>query len=149
MTWATPQDLYIRYGDEYVDKLLIRRVWDEYTGEYVADETYSGMNLVLETALEDAKAVLKQKISCCFGSISLLDSHDFSVIKQWHIKLTVAALKNGGDCSSCKECTDFEEFCKCKSICSDDGVCLPWKGSAIYVSKEKFGCDKCIGGCKC
>ena len=148
-TWATPQDLYIRYGDEFIDKLSIRRVWDTYHNEYLADESYSGIQTVLETALRDAEAVLKQKISCCFGNVQLLDQHTFSAIKQWHIKLTIAALKKGGDCYACIECQEFEKYCSCSTICSDEGICLPNKKSSISVSKEVFECERCLGRCKC
>lgn len=141
-TWATPQDLYIRYGDEFIDKLGIRRVWDTYLHDYVADESYSGIQTILETALRDAEAVLRHKISCCFGKVSLLDTHTFSAIKQWHIKLTIATLRKGGDCYSCAECAEFDAFCACKTICSDDGICLPWKQSGISVSEETFDCEK-------
>lgn len=142
-TWATIEDLYQRFGDEYVDKLAIRRVWDSTLEQYVADESPEGKEMVLELALCDAKQYLKQKIGCCYGSVELLDQYVFLSIKSWHIKLTIETLKVGGDCYSCTECNkSFDDFCGCNSICSQDGVCLPSKKTFIEVSESCFPCEK-------
>lgn len=148
-TWATIEDLYQRFGDEYVDKLAIRRVYDVDTDSYVADESPEGKERVLNLALCDARAHLKQKVSCCYGEVSLLDEHIFPSIKQWHIKLTIETLKVGGDCFACTECNkSFDDFCSCNSICSEDGVCLPSKKTFISVSEQSKDCCK-IERCKC
>lgn len=149
-TWATVEDLYERFGDEYVDKLATRRVWDVDSEQYVADESTEGRLRVLNLALCDAREFLKGKLACCFQSIQLLDEKPFPSIKQWHIKLTIEALKVGGDCFSCKDCiTSFDEFCKCSTICSDDGECLVSKNTFISVSEAKFCCEEYARGCKC
>lgn len=149
-TWASADDLYARFGDEYVDKLSIRRIWDNTIEQYVADESFEGREKVLNLALCDAKTLLKQKISKCFDGVDLLDENIFPAIKQWHIKLSIETLKVGGDCFACVDCNkSFDEFCEKSSICTDDGICLTAKNTFISVSTPDFVCDKHLKGCKC
>lgn len=151
MTWATIQDLYTRFGDEFVDKLADRRKWDESIQAYVADQSRENRDLVIQTALDDAKALLKQKLSCAYQNISILDEQTFSCITQWHIQLTISVLKAGGDCVGCK-CEGLDDFLKCGSICSDDGTCLVSKSTFFSVSIAHFPCESCGCGesrCSC
>lgn len=145
-TWATIEDLYRRFGDEYVDKLAVRRVFDESVQSYVADESQEGKEMVLELALCDAKNFLKQKIACCYENVSLLDEYVFTAVKNYHIKLTIDTLKAGGDCYACTECIkSFDDFCSCNSLCSTDGTCLSSKKTFLSVSDSEFPCEGC--GC--
>ena len=151
MTWATIQDLYTRFGDEFVDKLAVRRTWNASLQDYVGNESREHLDLIIQTALDDAKSLLKQKLSCAYQNISILDEQTFSCIKQWHIKLTIDVLKVGGDCTSCK-CEGLDDFLKCGSICSDDGNCLVSKSTFFSVSEAHFPCESCGCGesrCSC
>lgn len=147
-TWATVEDLYARFGDEYVDKLAIRRVWDVDSQMYVADESTEGKLRVISLALADAKALLKRKLQCLYSNVDYLDTYVFSAIKQWHIKLTIETLKMGGDCSACACNTDIDSYFACGSICSDDGMCLSSKKTFITVSEAVFCCERNCG-CGC
>ena len=146
-SWASINDLYERFGDEYVDKLATRRKWDAALDTYVADESVEGRTRVLTLALCDAKALLIQKISCLFGNISLLSTSNFSSIRQWHIRMAIEVLKAGGDCHSCN-CESLDNFLKCGTICDENGVCLPSKTTFISVSEAKFPCE-CEDRCSC
>lgn len=149
-TWASPYDLYARYGDEFIDKLSIRRVFDVVLDDYVADESEEGKLRVLNLALCDAMVLLKQKMACCFSGLPMLDEYVFPTVKQWHIKMTIALLKVGGDCSKCADCqTEFFDWCKCASICSDEGVCLTSRGSFLEASEAIFCCEEYLRGCSC
>lgn len=147
MSWATSEDLYERYGDEFINKLAIRRIWNPLIEDYIADETPQGISAVIELALSDAKIFLLQKISCKFGNVDLINTLEFSAILLWHIRLTIDTLKVGGSCFKCTEC--IQEFDMCTSFCSDDGICLPKKGVLISVSEAEFCCEKCIGSSCC
>lgn len=143
-TWATIEDLYQRFGDEYVDKLAIRRVFDQDLDSYVADESDEGKEMVIALALCDAKNYLKQKIGCCYEEVTLLDDHVFPAVKNFHIKLTLDTLKVGGDCYACAECIkSFDDFCSCNSLCSTDGICLSSKKTFVTVSCPEFPCEEC------
>lgn len=148
-SWATIEDLYARYGDEFMDKISTRRVWDEDLGTYVADESEANRHAVIQLALDDAEALLKYKIGCKYGNVVWLDDTEFKIIKAWHIKLTIEALKIGGDCMACTECnTQFDSFLDCGSICDSDGVCLPSNKTFISASVAKYPCE-CKGSCGC
>lgn len=146
-SWATICDLYDRYGEEFVDKLSIRRNWDDSVSDYVADESKESMTRVQLLALDDARSILKEKISIFFLKLNLLDKYEFNSIKQWHIKLTIEALKKGGDCRGCDCLSDFDEFLK-GPICNDN-FCLERKGTFFSISKANFKCDRCKGSCCC
>lgn len=153
-TWATIEDLYKRYGDEFMDKLSTRMDDNTSGDDYVANEDPLRRDEVIQLALDDARAILLQKINCCFKTDGKLVNPNlsFSGIFPWHIKLTIILLKQGGDCKDCDDCKEaFDDFCKCSSICSDEGDCLEKRGSAISVSEEKFKCDDIFkdGCCKC
>lgn len=150
-TWATVDDLYNRFGDEYIDKLAIRRIYDTDLEQYVADESEEGKLKVIELALCDAKSLILRKLSCYYtqASLSLLDSSVFKSIYLYHIKLTIETLKAGGDCSSCDCISPMEEFFKCGPICSEDGNCLVSNKTFISVSESKFCCELMGKGCKC
>lgn len=146
MTWATKEDLEIRYGQEFVDKLARRRDYDEDTETYVEDNTPERINEVIETALDDAKHWILWKIGCCYSSKAFNDlinlGQTFSYVKRIHIKMAIAILKDGGDCAGCKECQDeFSSFCACGKLCSDEGECL------IPTSKSKFAVEKTDPSC--
>lgn len=147
MSWATADDLYERFGDEFVNKLGIRRIYNYLIEDYVADESPEGISKVIELALEDAKAHLLQKMSCKFSNVYLVDQLQFSGLKLWHIRLTIDTLKIGGSCFACTECNT--EFDMCSSICSDDGVCLTSKSTVFSVSEAHFCCEKCSGSSCC
>ena len=149
-TWATPEDLYERFGDEFVDKLAIRRKWNSEIEDYVADESDEGKLAVIELALEDAKQLLLQKLSCLYGELTLLedDTYAFTSILQWHIKLTIETLKIGGDCYACACIGDLDKFLGCGTICTPDGVCLPGLNTFISASVAHFKCE-CHGRCGC
>lgn len=147
-TWATIHDLYDRYGQEFVDKLAIRRKWDPSIEAYVADESRESICKVLSIALSDAKALIQKKLACRFSGINLLDEKFFPAIKIWHVRLTVETLKTGGDCLACACNVEMEKDFDCGSICSEDGVCLTSKKTFISVSTPKFECE-CMGVCKC
>lgn len=147
-TWATPEDLYSRYGDEYVDKLATRRNYDPESGKYVADETTAGRLKVINLALADSKALIIEKISCKYSNTALLETALFSTVKSWHIKLAIETLKIGGDCRACECNADLDKYIGCNSICSDNGECLISKSTVFSVSEAKFDCED-IGGCGC
>ena len=143
-SWATINDLYDRYGEEFVDKLSVRRVWDDETGHYLADESKESMTRVQCLALDDARALLQEKISSKFKDIARLDREEFFSIKQWHIKLTIETLKKGGDCQGCECITEIDKFLEGK-VCSNKG-CLPKVGTVVQVYSDKL---KCEGSKKC
>lgn len=147
-TWATVDDLYDRYGEEFVDKLSIRRNYDSSIGSYVADESPEGKFRVQMLALEDAKNLIITKLSCKFSGVALLNDFYFAAIKQWHIKLTIETLKIGGDCWACECNTHLDSFIDCGSICSEDGQCLVSKKTFISASVAHFPCE-CLGSCGC
>lgn len=147
MTWAVIQDLYARYGQEYVNKLGIRRNKNEEAGRYVASESQEEIDAVLNIALEDAKQLVLQKLSCIYSDYLKVNSLNFPYVKQWHIRLTIEILKVGGDCTQC-DCEKFDEFLKCNKICTDDGICLVSNKSFISASKAVFECE-CHGRCSC
>lgn len=142
-SWANISDLYDRFGEEFVDKLSIRRSWNDEIQDYVADESKTNMTRVQILALEDAKALIKEKLSRCFNNISNLDKHVFGSVKQMHIKLTIETLKSGGDCRGCECVSSIDDLCQ--GVC-DNGKCLEKKSTFISVSKAKF---KCEGSCGC
>lgn len=145
-SWATIDDLYDRYGEEFVDKLSIRRNWNAELEDYVADESKSNMTRVQILALEDAKELLKSRMSLHFQKIEWLDTYLFYAVKQFHIRLTIETLKNGGDCSCCQCLEDLSTLLG-GDICNDT-ICLPKKKSFISASKAHFKCDH-HGGCGC
>lgn len=149
-SWATIDDLYARYGEEFIDKLSIRRYYDTEVGSYIADETKEGFFKVQSLALCDAKALILEKLSCKFSSLKQLDTTSFSAIKQWHIKVTIETLKAGGDCRACACMEDLVKFTECSSICNDDGICLPSKKTFINVFRDPFECGcESKGCCSC
>lgn len=149
-TWATADDLYDRYGDEFVDKLAVRTVWDQDSGRYVADESTEGKLKVIGIALCDARQLMKQKLSCYYSNVDVLEEHLFYSLKQWHIELTIQTLKKGGDCMGCDCVKDMDQYFQCGSICSEDGICLTSKKTFISASVAKFDCEcNCKGGCCC
>lgn len=148
MSWATIKDLYARFGEEYVNKLGIRRNFDLETDSYVASEDCKSVKSVLETALADAKQLILYKLACKFKDYEKVNTTNFSIIKQWHIKTTIEILKVGGDCTSC-DCEGLDGFINCGTVCTDDGVCLKKKVSGISVSVPKYPCEGCKGECKC
>lgn len=147
MSWATSSDIYARYGEEYVNKLCIRRNWDEEAQQYVASESDEAKAEILNLALEDAKNLILQKLSCNFTNFSQVNSLDFPSILLWHIRMTIEVLKVGGDCTKCS-CEEFDNFIKCNEVCTADGVCLIKKNSFISGSVAKFECE-CHGRCSC
>lgn len=147
-TWAEVEDLYSRYGEEYVDKLATRRNWDVDLDQYVADESDEARLRVIILALCDAKQLMKHKLSCVYGNVTLLDEYVFYAVKQWHIKMTIETLKAGGDCQACACIADFDSFVKCGSICTDDGKCLSKTATFVTVSESHFHCE-CLGSCGC
>lgn len=148
-SWATIRDLYDRYGEEYVDKLAIRRNWNETAGSYVSDESREGKFRVICLALEDSKALIRRKLLCKYTSIEGLDSANFLGIKQWHIKLTIETLKIGGDCTSCECNADLDKFIDCNSICTEDGVCLTSNKTFMVATVAHYPCEGCGDGCSC
>jgi len=71
MTWATIQDLYTRFGDEFVDKLADRRKWDAIIQAYVADQSKTNRDEVIQTALDDAGVKYLGNLFKQFGDWSL------------------------------------------------------------------------------
>lgn len=147
-TWASVQDLYDRYGEEYIDKKCIRNKYNVLLQEYVADETQASILKVLELALCDAKNLLLAKLSCIYGNTNLLDLYAFGAIKTWHMKITIATLDAGGDCSSCSEALDLKNFVECGNMCTDDGICLTKNSTFFSVSEPSWPCE-CLGSCGC
>lgn len=149
-SWATVEDLYARFGDEFMDKLATRRVWDRDLETYVADECKTARNDVIQLALDDAKGLILYKISCSYSNGLLLNDSEFKIIKSWHIKLAIEALKIGGDCMACVECNaQFDAFLKCGSICNNNGECLLSNSTFFSVSEAEFCCEHHGRGCKC
>lgn len=146
-SWANVDDLYSRYGAEFIDKISTRTVYDSETGSYIADETVEGRFRVTSLALCDAKELIVRKLMCKFGKVNLLDTTFFPSIKQWHIKLTIETLKIGGDCSGCDCVKDLDAYLDCGSICNEEGLCLSSKKTFFSISKAKFPCEE--GGCGC
>lgn len=141
-SWATISDLYDRFGEEFVDKLSIRRKWNDVLGDYVADESKSSMTRVQLLAIDDAKALVKEKLSRCFTDVRRADKEVFSAIKQVHIKLIIETLKNGGDCRGCECVSSIDSLCS--GVCNDDS-CLTKKTTFISVSNPKFNCEEDCG----
>ena len=147
-TWATKQDLYDRFGNEYITKLAMRRNWSEADQMFLASENTVDINKVVDFALEDAKALIQTKLSCQFLDASLVETIDFPAVKIWHMKMTIKVLEAGGDCAGC-DCTDLDKFI-CGRVCAPDGTCLSSNVSAISVSTPVFECELCgCGGCEC
>lgn len=146
-SWANIDDLYNRFGEEFVDKLSIRRVYDTDVQSYVADETKEGFFKVQSLALCDAKALILEKLSCKYTGLKQLDTVSFPAIKQWHIKLTIETLKIGGDCRACACVEDIVKFTECGSLCNEDGICLPSKKTFISVTRDPFLCECRSSGC--
>lgn len=147
-TWATAEDLYSRFGDEFVDKLAIRRKWDSDLQQYVADESDAGKEAVIELALSDAQSMLRQKLSCLYGNVYIIDETTFEPIKQWHIKLAIETLKIGGDCYACACNVDIDNYFKCGTICDAEGNCLSSRSTFISATEAVFPCE-CYGSCSC
>ena len=143
-SWATIGDLYDRFGEEFVDKLSIRRKYDEQIQEYIADESKESKTRVQTLALCDAKDHVLAVLSKKFSDVEKLDTQNFHGIKSWHIKFTIALLKKGGDCKGCKE--DFEEFVASNKICSDS-TCLTKVSTFISATKARFKCEELGGRC--
>lgn len=137
-SWANINDLYDRYGEEFVDKLSIRRKWDEDLGEYIADENKASMTRVQSIALCDARSLIMSLLSQKYSNLSVLDNDNFRGIKHWHIKFTIDLLKQGGDCQGCKE--GFLEFLEQNQVCSESG-CLDRKRTFISATKAEFKCE--------
>jgi hypothetical protein len=138
--WATKNDLIVRYGQEFVDKLLIRNYYDKELGSYVVNNSCEAKDLVLCAGLEDAKAWLLYKLSCFYNVSELINFENnginFGMIKSYHIKLTILFLKHGGDCEDCDECkSQFESYCKSGQICSDDGANCLSRISTVSVTE--------------
>lgn len=150
MTWAIIQDLYDRYGNEYVNKLGIRNNYNQEAGQYVASEDQESIDRVLNTALEDAKHLIINKLSCLYSDYAKVNSLEFPSIKIWHIRMTIEVLKVGGDCTQC-DCEDLSNFLKCNKVCTDDGICLTNSESFFSISKYKSDCELCCddGCCRC
>lgn len=146
-SWATKEDLYSRFGQEFVTKLAIRRNWNNELSMWVASEGPTDIGAILNLALEDAKNIILQRLSCLFSNYQAVNSSSFSALKYWHIKTTIEVLKANGDCTGCK-CEDLDEFLKCNSLCDDSGFCLTKKTTFISASVAKFECE-CHGRCGC
>lgn len=147
-SWANVNDLYDRFGDEFVDKLATRNKYDTEVKRYIADESTEGRFKVIALALCDAKALIIRKLKCKYSNVSLLNSSAFPSIKLWHIKMTIETLKVGGDCSGCN-CEELDKFIECGDICNEDEtVCLSSKLTFITASEAVFTCE-CHGGCSC
>lgn len=144
-SWATINDLYDRFGEEYVDKISIRRNYDPDLENYVADESKEGKTKVQLLALCDAMELLKSKLRNRYRGLAKLDTMYFYAVKQWHIKLTIQALKNGGDCASCECVAEICEEMK-NPICNDT-TCLEGTKTFISASVAKFDCDFKKCGC--
>lgn len=147
-TWAMPDDLIARYGQEFMDKLSTRRKFDVELEQYVADESTEGRSTVLTNALCDSKNYIFAKIQCKYKNSDLVNTLNFPSIKHWHIKLTIEALKVGGDCSECACVSDLEKFLDCSPICSEDGQCLLSNKTFISATEAEFRCE-CFGRCRC
>ncbi len=141
-TWATKADLILRYGQDVIEKMALRRDFNEEADDYVANETPERIDQVIETALQDAKDWILWKISCCFSLSEFLNLGDVNYIKRFHIKLTIAMLKDGGECKDCDDCKEeFSEFCSCGQICDVNGKCITKsKMSLIAVEKIEKSC---------
>lgn len=155
--WAEKQDLILRYGEEYVNKIATRNKYDSVNNTYYADQTELSRDAVIEAALEDAKAKLLYHLSCCYNVTeikALVESgENFTIIKSHHIKMTIAILKSQGDCKECDACEkEFKELCGCGAIISENGV-KPKVNSKISVTEynsciPKSNCCRC-GNRKC
>lgn len=159
--WAVKQDLVTRYGQEYIDKITTRNKFDDVNNMYYADQTEVSRDEVLNAALSDAKAKLLFHLSCCYNITEiglLIDSgEEFSLIKNYHIKLTISMLKAQGDCKDCDAClNEFKDLCDCGQIISDNGVkpkvaskisvteyesCIPY-GNCCHCGKVSCCCGK-------
>jgi len=153
--WATIDDLFTRYGEEYVNKLAVRRNYDKETKGYIADESCENIKLVLCTALEDARDQLEFVISKCYNIKQLNEfiskDEEIKVIKRFHLRMAIAILKEGGDCEACDACEDkFYKICSESKLCTESGLCLT-KNPRIYVTeycdphKNLSWCNSC--GC--
>lgn len=144
-SWANINDLYDRYGEEFIDKLSIRRNFNEVIQEYVADESIENKTRVQSLALCDARDMILSMLSPNFSNLKELDIKKFHAVKLWHIKFTIELLKQGGDCATCK--AEFEDFIKSNKICSDT-ICLSKKTTFISATKAVFDCE-IKSGCGC
>lgn len=142
-SWANINDLYDRYGEEFVDKLSIRRNWDSTISEYIADESKESKTRVQTLALCDSRDIIISKLRNRYSNIHLLDNDSFHGIKHWHIKLTIELLKQGGDCKDCKN--ELDKFLDENKICSEK-ECLKKITTFISATKAVFKCEP-RGGC--
>jgi hypothetical protein len=164
-TWVDRQGLYARFGEEFIQKLARRRDFDcdanDGDGGYTENETKKRVECVIDLAISDAKEWMLWKISCNFPinefNALLNQDKDFSFLKSHHIKLTIAMLKTGGDCTECEACQKEIGDILCDQICTDDGICIPSrKRSKFLVEKTSPSClptNLCCGcgseGCCC
>lgn len=146
-SWATKEDLYARYGQEFMAKIALRRNWDEELNTWIASEGVHDIGSVINLALEDAKTLILQRISCFFSNYQKVINGNFPAVKVWHIRTTIDVLKANGDCASC-DCKDLDNFLKCNSLCDENGICLNKKSTFISASVAKFDCE-CNGSCRC
>lgn len=156
--WATKEDLVLRYGEEFVDKISTRNRFDSVNNVYFADQSEASRNEVINAALADAKGQLLFELNCCFNIESIKNLIDqgesFSIVKTHHIKMTIAILKGQGDCEECDACKkEFKDLCSCGAIVSDSGL-KPRLISKISVTEytsciPKNNCCSCNGECNC
>lgn len=137
-SWANISDLYDRYGEEFIDKLSIRRNFNETIQEYIADESSENKTRVQTLALCDARDMILSILSRHFSNLTRLDNQIFHGIKSWHIKFTIDLLKKGGDCKGCKK--DFEKFLESNKICSGT-ECLKKNSTFISATEAHFKCE--------
>lgn len=128
--WATKDDVKKRTGEEAYAKLGTRTKYNSALDSYVGDSSDVSVDLVIQCALDDTQGYLRGKLDCCFDTKYLnqmiADGEKFPSIFLHHIKLTVMALKFGGDCEQCTECKkSWDELCACGILCSDNGICVP------------------------
>ena len=139
-SWANRRDLEIRYGGEKIVKMATKSFYDPDIEDMIVDRSPEMINLVIQTALEDAKSILQASLGLIYSDVHLADTVLFPLIKYYHAHMTYWVLKEGTACSECDECREkFEEAIKLNSVCNDDNICLT-KKVGISVTPKKHDC---------
>jgi len=151
--WAKKEDLILRLGEKKVHELSSRYIFDEDCDSFIKDEREDSRDRVINTFLEDARQWLLWELSRCYDNSAkeiqetIETGEEFRVILLHHIKLTVAMMKNGGDCEDCEKCKlDFTKLCESSRICSESGVCFERK-SRFSVTENKSCMPKQVCCC--
>lgn len=149
-SWATREDLEIRFSGEEVIKAATRSFWDDDAEAFVVDRSDLRINQVINAALEDAKSLILECLNSIYSGTEFLENYLFQGVKYYHAHLSYLILKEGSGCKECDECLEkFKEKICLKTLCSNDqSICLTKKSLISVTPKSKKVCH-CKNGCGC